>query len=138
MEVARWWAGCRPKPPPIHRLSDALIETLQLNGAPPDVLAKAQAKAAAQAPAADPAADTHCRVWPENVRTVQAFLGVSRYWVYAGMNAVRTQLDWPAVDSYLAAHHPRRRHRQIKRGLFVMEGAVLLADSEQRDTQATE
>lgn len=118
----------RPAPPPIHRLSDTIIRTLELHGAPPEVIAAARAQAPdAAAPAAD---EPTCPIWADNARSVQVFLACSRYWQRAGMDARRTHFDWDGVRAYLHAHQPTRRHRALLRDLYVMEAAVLEADAE--------
>lgn len=97
-------------------------------GAPPEVLAKAQA----QAEVAPPEAKTFY-VWLDNARSFELFTCVRSQWMYAGGFAVqRTGLNYAGVQAHLQINVPRRFHRALMHDLQAMELAVLQADAELR------
>lgn len=65
-------------------------------------------------------------VWPENENAVWLFLRSQSQWVYAGMNGVRTGLNYAGVATVLAhSGWTADEQREAFAGLQVIEFAVL-------------
>ena len=74
-------------------------------------------------------------MFPENWRAVMTFLRCSTQWRYAGMDGVRTGLDYPAVETVLRLTVPARERGEVFEGVQIMESAALDAFQQRRAKQ---
>jgi hypothetical protein len=73
--------------------------------------------------AAEPAADFE--VFEDNWLTVMTFLRCGTQWRHAGMEGIRTGLDYPSVETVLRMTVTARERRAVFEGIQIMEHAAL-------------
>lgn len=71
----------------------------------------------------------------DNWLVVQSFQALRTQWHFAGMEGVRTGLNYAGVTAWLDLYLPRRKRREVMGGLMVMEDAALRAFKEIRDEE---
>lgn len=71
----------------------------------------------------------------DNWLIVSAFEALRTQWNFAGMDGVRTGLNYAAVIPWLDLYVHRRQRREVMDGLMLMENAALQAMGEIRDKE---
>lgn len=121
--AARYWL-CVDKPPvrPLT-VDDGVADGMRFFGVSEADIVKAQADQAAPE-------DEGFEVYEDCWESVMFFLKVQTQWVFRGMDAARTGLNYPAVESAMNMDGIKRQQRlALFADVRVMERAVLRGDA---------
>jgi hypothetical protein len=110
------------------RIDQSTLDQMRRWGASDEDIALAQGLMQQQAQSSG----EECEVWPDNWEAWQAFLMVSRQWIYVGPDHRRAALNWPGIEVVTRALGWRgKRWADLVQALLAVESEVIRIDNEQ-------